>query len=170
MQKLSRTDRYRDYRNKMNTGGDREIATKELEELQKKIIFNEKRFGDSSRTESDLNRGRKDTSSFEGMNLNRSSKSQEEGKDYINDIFNELNKYKRKDEAPKSEPVENRDEYISRIKEMVYKTNAEEEKPVQQKPVTLDDKISEFEKLLIKESTPAPREENIVFISRTFWH
>lgn len=62
MERLSRTDKYKDYRSKINNTSEKEIATNELKEYQEKLIFNEKKFGNTSKTESDLNRGIKGSS------------------------------------------------------------------------------------------------------------
>lgn len=62
MERLSRTDKYKDYRSKINNASEKEIATNELKEYQEKLIFNEKKFGNTSKTESDLSRGIKGSS------------------------------------------------------------------------------------------------------------
>lgn len=125
MQKLSRINKYRDYRNELNNGGEREIATKELRELQEKIIFNEKRFGSSSKTEADLNRGRRDTT-FDSFYNHQTTKDDvfndysDNGRSSTNDlddIFSELNKYKNV--SSHSKEIDEQDDYIKRIKEIV---------------------------------------------------
>ena len=160
MQKLSRTDKYRDYRNKLNNGGDREIVTKELKDLQDKIIFNEKRFGASSKTESDLFKGRND-SSYDSVydNLERSTKTEQT--DYLSDIFNELNKYKNNASNQKTQSHEEHDDYINKIKDIVYNSNTREEAPkVQNDDVQLDS-ITELEKLIINDQKPIEKVQNI---------
>ena len=122
MQKLSRVNKYREYRNDLYNDGEKEIVTKELRELQNKIIFNEKRFGNYSRTENDLYRGRKDTSfesilnNFDYEKIDKMySEQNEEIDDHpsgLDDIFEELkrdNVYQNKEEdkQPKQSRVEN---------------------------------------------------------------
>ena len=157
MQKLSRTEKYRDYRNKLKNGNEREIATKELQQLQEKIIFNEKRFGDSSRTESDLNRGRRDTSSsIDNQIFDRPSQNQ--SKDYLNDIFDQLNRYKNGISNQNNEETENRDDYIKKIRDIVYRPETQEEIPAPKKEADVNDRLLDLEKLVIKENRTVEKE------------
>ena len=148
MQKLSRTDKYREYRNKLNNDGEREIATKELRELQEKIIFNEKRFGNSSKTETDLNRGRKDTS-YNDIFGTISLPTQNQHVDDLNDVFAELNRYKRYSIDKKIENTQEHDDYIRKIKDIVNKASSQDDKPEYQHYT--EEKRVETEKAIIKE-------------------
>lgn len=132
MQKLSRVDKYREYRNDLYNDGEKEIVTKELRELQDKIIFNEKRFGNYSRTENDLNRGRKDTSyesilnKFDYDKIDKMYSEQNDDLDNypsgLDDIFEEL---KRDNNAKNKE--ENKQPKLSRV-ENISNINNEKEK------------------------------------------
>lgn len=59
MEKLSRAVKYKDYRNSIQTDNENGINTDQLRDLQQRLIEVEKKFGEKSRTESDLNRGYK---------------------------------------------------------------------------------------------------------------
>ena len=130
MEKLSRTEKYKEYRNEINNTGEKEIATKELKELQDKLIINEKRFGNNSRTESDLNRGIKGSTLDDLYNIFGSSNSepeknepqeeeleQESSFDTLEDIFSEIDKVDST--SKESLFVEEKDDYLKKIKEIV---------------------------------------------------
>ena len=148
MEKLSRTARYKNYRDGINNDSEGEIATKELRKLQDKIILNEKRFGNSSRTENDLIRGRRNASydnfydNYYGtMNDELDTPNRNEYNE-MDDIFGEINKYRsnisRQDEeynrennreSSKSE-FEDKDEYIRKIREIVNNAGNQSREPI----------------------------------------
>lgn len=148
MEKLSRTARYKNYRDGINNDSEGEITTKELRKLQDKIILNEKRFGNSSRTENDLIRGRRNASydnfydNYYGtMNDELDTPNRNEYNE-MDDIFGEINKYRsnisRQDEeynrennreSSKSE-FEDKDEYIRKIREIVNNAGNQSREPI----------------------------------------
>ena len=134
MQKLSRTSKYRDYRNELNNDSEREIATRELRDLQEKIIFNEKRFGNSSRTESDLSRGRRDPSYDNYYDHSRNNReyhtytgSRRDHSNDLDDIFSELNRYKN--HSSRYDVNDEQDDYIRRIKDIVNNAGVPYDEP-----------------------------------------
>ena len=64
MEKLSRAEKYRDYRSGLQNDSEKNITTDQLRDLQQRLIEVEKKFGNTSKTESDMNRGYKSYSSF----------------------------------------------------------------------------------------------------------
>lgn len=137
MEKLSRTEKYKEYRSEINNDGEKEIATKELKELQDKLIINEKRFGNNSRTESDFNRGIKGSTLDDIYNIFGPSNIESEKKahhtkkiehdvsfDTLDDIFNEIDKVDIT--SNQDEHAEEDNDYIRKIKEIVLNDSRED--------------------------------------------
>lgn len=157
MEKLSRTEKYKTYRDGINSDSEREIVTKELRNLQNKIIFNEKRFGNSSRTESDLNRGRKNTSyddfydNYYGSRNDELNTSEKEEFNNIEDIFGEINRYRDRsnksreyesDYHQSDDDSEDKDEYIKKISEIVNNAGVHSREPIQHKTYSREDRYN----------------------------
>lgn len=149
MEKLSRTAKYKNYRDGMNNDSEREIATKELRKLQDKIILNEKRFGNSSRTENDLIRGRRNASyddfydNYYGAVNNELNTPNKKEYNEIDDIFGEINKFRSNnnrqydnyyddvDKERSNDEFEDKDEYIRKIREIVNNAGSQSREPIQ---------------------------------------
>lgn len=64
MEKLSRAEKFKEYRSELQNNSEKGISTNELKNLQQRIIEVEKKFGNTSKTETDLNRGHKTSNGF----------------------------------------------------------------------------------------------------------